>query len=464
MILSVTLGWVGELSAGVSKPLLFCGIAACLFVLLQLALLSAYAVTHWHQRQNLARARVDQRARDVDLVRTRHHTVRSNKPGWNGWRDLYVDRKIKECEGCHSFYFIPCDGKPLPDFQPGQYLTFSCPVPDADVPVIRCYSLSDAPGKDYYRCCIKKIPAPSERIPAGCASSHFNDHIQVGDVVSAKAPRGAFFLDCGSDVGKGSDMCKGSDTAKTSPVVLLAGGVGITPLLSMFNTIVEEGPMVEERPKVEKGRARETHLFLGVRNSRDHLFRDHLAPYRRGNRNARVYICYSRPLPADKLGRDYDFAGRVTVELLNQVLPSRNYDYYMCGPQGFMDALASGLERHAVPKRRIYREAFGIPKKLVRPHRRGAEDTAPTPDGPEIKFSRSGRTIHWDPSCDTLLDFAEAHEVPIESGCRAGNCGTCATAIKSGSVQYLNQPDEEPEKGMCLPCVCIPDGPVELDA
>ena len=446
MILSVTLGSVGELSASVSKPLLFCGIAACLFVLLQLALLSAYAVTHWHQRQNLARARVDQRARDVDLVRTRHHTVRSNKPGWNGWRDLYVDRKIKECDGCHSFYFIPCDGKPLPVFQPGQYLTFSCPVPNADMPVVRCYSLSDAPGKDYYRCCIKKIPAPSERIPAGCASSYFNDHIQVGDVVAAKAPRGAFRLD------------RGTDMDETRPVVLLAGGVGITPLLSMFNTIVEQSPIVEG------GRAREAHLFLGVRNSRDHLFRDHLAPFRRGNRNARVYIGYSRPLPDDKPGRDYDFAGRVTVDLLNQVLPARNYDYYMCGPQGFMDALATGLERKAVPKQRIHGEAFGVPKKLVRPHRRGAKETAPAPDGPTIKFSRSGRTIHWDPSCDTLLDFAEAHEVPIESGCRAGNCGTCATAIKSGSVQYPNQPDEEPEKGMCLPCVCIPDGPVELDA
>lgn len=454
MIVSVTLGWAGEPSAGVSKPLLLCGIAACLLVLLQLALLSAYAVVYRYQRQNLVRARLNQLAHDVDLARTRHHTVRSGKQGWNGWRNFYIDRKIKECDGCHSFYFVPCDGKQLPCFQPGQYLTFSLPLPDVEKPLVRCYSLSDAPGQDYFRCSIKKVLAPSEGIPAGRASNHFNDHIQVGDTVAAKAPRGGFHLDCGSDDDCGSRL----DMRRTEPVVLLAGGVGITPLLSMFNTIVEESRIVEE------GRARETHLFLGVRNSRDHLFRDHLEPFRRGNRNARVYICYSRPLPTDELGRDYDFAGRVTVELLEQVLPSHEYDYYMCGPQGFMDALATGLECQSVPKQRIHLEAFGVPKKLVRPHRRNAESTAPEPSGPAIKFVRSGRTVHWDPSCGTLLDFAEAHEVPIESGCRAGNCGTCATAIKSGSVQYSERPDDEPGEGMCLPCVCVPDGPIELDA
>lgn len=436
MIVLVTLGWVGDLSADVSKPLLLCGIATCLLVLLPLAWVSAQAVMHRQQRRHLVRARVQRLAHNVDLAGTRHHTRRSDKPGWNGWRSFCIDRKIKECEGCHSFYLVACDGKPLSYFQPGQYLTFSLPLPDADKPVVRCYSLSDAPGKDHYRCSIKKVPAPSEGIPAGRASGHFNDHIQVGDIVAVKAPRGSFCL----------------DLEKTEPVVLLAGGIGITPVLSMFNTIVAEG------------QERETHLFLGVRNSRDHLFRDHLEPFRRGNRNARVYISYSRPLPTDKLGRDYDFAGRISARLLEQVLPSHNYNYYLCGPQGFMDALVTGLERQTVPKQRIHTEAFGGPKKLVRPHRRVADGTAPAPGGPAIKFLRCGRTVPWDPACGTLLDFAAAHGVPIESGCRAGNCGTCVTAIKSGSVQYRAEPDEKPEKGMCLPCVCVPDGPVELDA
>ncbi len=435
MIVSVTLGWAGELSAGISKPLMTCGIAVCLFLLLQLTLLGAYAVLDLWRRRRLVSARLQQLARDVDLARTRHHIAHCSEQGWNGWRKFSIQRKIEECEGFHSFYFVPCDGRQLPPFQPGQYLTFSLALPDTDKPLVRCYSLSAAPGKDYYRCSIKKVASPGAGLPAGRASSLFNDVLQVGDIVAAKAPRGTFCLDMN----------------KAVPIVLLAGGIGITPFVSMLDAVVEEG------------QARETHLFFGVRNSSEHPFRDHLEPFRRGDQNVRVYIGYSQPLPDDKLDRDYDFSGRITVELLEQVLPCQTYDYYLCGPPAFLDTLAAGLARRGVPKHSIHFESFGSTKKLVKPHRRDADGNGGVSGEPAITFSRSRRTIHWDPAYGTLLDFAEANQVPIESGCRAGNCGTCVTAVISGKVRYPEPPDEEPEQGACLPCVCVPDGPVELD-
>jgi ferredoxin len=172
-------------------------------------------------------------------------------------------------------------------------------------------------------------------------------------------------------------------------------------------------------------------------------------------------------LPDDVLGRDYDFEGRVTVELLNRVLRTKEYDYFICGPTPFMNALENGLEQWGVPPQRIHLEAFGGPKPVTQPRRAAlaATGNANSRDiGAEIIFLASGRQLIWVPSYDNLLDLAEANGVAIESGCRAGNCGTCAIPVKSGTVIYPSPPDLEPEAGMCLPCVCLPAGPVELDA
>lgn len=437
MNLYILVGWANNLASdSVSKPLLTIGLAACVFVLFNALRGVATKISRSWKQRKAARRRIGTLAAEVDTARSRHFTKRSHEEGWSGLRKFTISRKEQECDGCHSFYFTPCDNKPLPSFHPGQYLMFNVNVPGEEKPIVRCYSLSDAPGKSYYRCTIKKVPPAKEGLPSGRSSSFFNDHIQVGDVVDVKSPRGKFYL----------------DLENPGPVVLLAGGVGITPVLSMMNTILEQ-----DQP-------RETHFFLGVRNSRDHLFRQYLEPFRgQRHRNVHVHVCYSRPLPEDDLGRDYDFEGRVTTELLSRVLPSNAYTYFMCGPIPFMDALESGLQDWGVPKEKINLEAFGGPK-LPKPKPQTEENGNGAPAGPEIKFASSGKQIAWDPAYESLLDIAEAHGIEVESGCRAGNCGTCALPVKSGTVEYPEPPDMEPEAGMCLPCVCVPTSPVELEA
>lgn len=436
MIVSVTIGWSGFVSHSISKPLLTIGLAACAFVLLNaLRALIAYTTRRWRNRK-AALSQIEMLAGQVDQVRSRHFKERSQQEGWNGIRKFYVSRKEKECDDCHSIYFTPCDGKSLPGFYPGQYLTFSLQIPGDDKPLVRCYSLSDSPGKPYYRCTIKKVPPRNEDLPPGRSSTYFNEVVQVGDIVDVKTPRGKFYL----------------DTNKPGPVVLLAGGVGITPVLSMLNTVLD------------LSQDREVHFFLAVRHGQQHMFREHLEPFRQPGRNIRVYVVYSSPGPDDVQGRDYDFKGRVNIDLLNQVLPSNNFDYFMCGPIPFMDSLEKGLQEWGVPEERIHLEAFGgPPKKVKKPVAVGDGNGAPAP-GPPVQFASSGKSIGWDAGYECLLDLAEANGISVESGCRAGNCGTCALAVKSGTVTYPEPPDMEPDIGMCLPCVCIPDGPLVLDA
>ena len=439
MIVPVTIGWAEFVTSSVSRPLLTIGLAACSFVLLNTLRAVGVYLLHRRRQRRRAMARIETLSQQVDKVQSRHFRVRTRDEGWNGIRKFYVSRKEIECDDCHSIYFTPCDGKALPSFYPGQYLTFSLSIPDQDKPLTRCYSLSDAPGKPYYRCTIKKVP-PAGDFPPGRSSAYFNDVVQVGDVIDVKSPRGKFCL----------------DPDKPGPIVLLAGGVGITPVLSMLNTVLD----------LEQDR--EVHFFLAVRNGRQHMFREYLEPFRHPGRNIRVSIVYSAPEPNDVQGRDYDFKGRLTIDLLNQVLPSNNFEYYMCGPSPFMESLREGLCASGVPEERVHWEAFGASRRTkaaVAPsvREKGGADNGSTYDS-SVRFSASGKEVHWDSEYTCLLDMAEANGVPVESGCRAGNCGTCALAVKSGTVKYLEPPDLAPYVGMCLPCVCIPDGAVVLDA
>ena len=442
MIESVALGWIGTAASLSSKPLMTIGLATCLFVCVNAAWMAIAAAIRSYRRRALAQARIKALSEEIDEIRRQHFTQRRDQQSWQGWRKFCVIRKVRECDGCHSFYFNACDGKPLASFHPGQYLTFSLPVPDEEKPLVRCYSLSDSPGKPYYRCTIKTVPPAGEGLPAGRASRLFNERIDVGDVVDVKPPRGKFWL----------------DIEKPGPVVLLAGGVGITPVLSMMNAILD------------RGFTRETHLFLGVRNSQHHLFRNHLEPFRQQRHGSvHVHVCYSRPLPDDVLGRDFDFEGRITVELLGHVLSSDDYDYFMCGPTPFMDSLKTGLEQQGVPRERIHREAFGGSTQTAKPRRswntsERADSCQEIRNEAPVTFSASGRQLLWDESYENLLDLAEANGIAVDSGCRAGSCGTCALPVKSGTVNYPSPPDLEPENGMCLPCVCTPLGPVVLDA
>jgi hypothetical protein len=357
---------------------------------------------------------------------------------WNGYRKFSVAKKINECEGVCAFYLKPHDGKSLPQFKPGQYLTFQLDIPGRDKPLVRCYSISDSPHhSDYYRVTIKKEKAPPDKpdLPPGAASCYFCDVVQEGDILDVKAPTGHFFL----------------DMAKTNPVVLIAGGVGVTPLLCMANAIAAGGSK------------RETWFFFGVRSKEEHIHKAELEKLAAENENIHLHVCYSRPGKDDIKGRDYQHEGRVSIELLKELLPSNNFEYYLCGNGAFMKSITEGLESWGVPEKDIHFEAFGpaTVKKKTAP---------PTPTETaflsklKVTFSRSGKTIRWEPTAGNLLDFARSQDVRIESGCCAGSCGSCVVAIKSGEVDYLKPPDAEPEKGTCLTCICRPKADLVLDA
>ncbi len=222
---------------------------------------------------------------------------------WNGYRKFSVSKKVEECEDTYSFYLKPHNGKPLPQFKPGQYLTFEVKFPNEPKPQVRCYSLSDGSiSDDHYRVTIKRF-IRNDGTP-GAISNHFADKVDVGDILDVKAPSGKFFL----------------DVEVERPVVLISGGIGITPMLAMARVLTHIGDK------------REIYFFFGCRNSVDHMFRDEVLELQEKNPNMRMHICYSRPLEGDVLGEAYNHHSRVSVDLMKEILPSSNYEYYLCGP------------------------------------------------------------------------------------------------------------------------------------
>ena len=199
----------------------------------------------------------------------------------------------------------------------------------------------------------------------------------------------------------------------------------------------------------------------GVRHALELIQAEALRRIARDHPNVRLKICVSDALPEEHAGRDFDHAGRVSVDLLKQLLPANHYVYYACGPGAFMESLTTGLATWGVPKADIRFETFG-PSTVKRPASAAAV-TLPAGTELTIAFGRAGKPISWDPNCATLLDLAERHGVPVASGCRAGNCGTCLTAIIEGEVDYVHPPGSPPEQGSCLVCIARPKTRLILD-
>ena len=411
------------------------------YVLLALVALQALLMVYARFRRLAA----ERRARELShrrlelMVQTamiQHQEAEQSKLVWNGYRKFTVAQKVCECEDVFSFYLKPHDGKPLPPFKPGQYLTFSLSLPGQSKPLVRCYSLSDCARTDHYRVTIKRALPPPDAPDGkpGLVSSYFCDAVKQGDILDVKAPGGHFYL----------------DLDKERPVVLISGGVGVTPMVSMLNAIVASGSK------------REVWFFFGARNRADHILKEYMEKMAAQHDNVRLHVCYSRPGPDDVLGRDYQHAGRVTVDLMKQLLPSNNYDYFLCGPGAFMKSITDDLAAWGVPDANVFFEAFG-PATVKK-----AAPKAPTHEVPtakiDVTFSRSGKTVPWRSEITSLLDLADESGVSIEAGCRAGNCGSCLVAIKSGGVEYVTTAGATPEDGSCLVCICKPKGNLVLDA
>ena len=354
---------------------------------------------------------------------------------WAGWRQFrvvgrqYEDAAQSQC----SFHLAPLDGKPLPPYKPGQFLTFRLtPDPAApDRPLVRCYSLSDQPDPARWRITVKRVPAPAGRadLPPGVGSGYLHDWVQAGDVLDVRAPAGGFWLD--------------PDPA--TPAVLIAGGIGITPMLSMAAWALSHQP----------GRA--VHLFYGVRDGAELAFGETLAAFARTHPAFHLHRAFSRPRPDDLPGRDFETEGRIDLALLKKSLPHGRHQFYICGPQTMLESLVPALLGWGVPAGDVHYEAFG-PASLPTPQAEVAGAPA------EVHFARSGRVLAWDGRAANLLDFAETHGIATESGCRAGSCGACETRLVSGEVAYTHPPDHDIAPGHCLLCLAKPVTALELEA
>ena len=369
--------------------------------------------------------------------------VRSDA-AWAGWREFRVAQRAFEdaARSQCSFYLQPVDGQPLPPFKPGQFLTFALDVPPrssegsaAARAIARCYSLSDRPEPTHYRVTIKRVPAPADHpdFAPGLSSNHFHDHVQVGDILRVKAPAGHFFIDPDPNV----------------PVVLIGGGIGITPMMSMLRWCMDQQPL------------RVVYLYYGLRNSGEHAFKTMLEGIAASHPALRLNVAYSRPGESDLQGRDYQHQGHVDVELLRRTLPQGRHQFYVCGPPAMMQTFVPALAEWGVPLADIHYEAFG-PASVKLPGVAGA--AVPAATTVEVRFQRSGRTLIWDGRDASLLDFAEQHGIEVESGCRSGGCGSCETRLLEGKVQYDHAPDHDVAPGHCLLCVGRPSSPLALEA
>jgi ferredoxin-NADP reductase len=358
------------------------------------------------------------------------------KSAWNGVRKFSVTQKVMECGDTYSFYLKPHDGKALPQFKPGQYLTFQLNVPGLGKPLVRCYSLSDCAKRTHYRVTIKRCPPAEGGHPPGVGSSYFCDHVKVGDILDVKAPNGHFFL----------------EMEKERPVVLISGGVGVTPMVSMANALLEAGS------------TREIWFFHGARNSSDHMFKNYMQLLA-DNKNVHVHVCYSKPSGSDAKGSDYHHERRVSVDLFKELLPSNNYEYFLCGPGAFMESITEDLRKWGVPDEWVHFEAFGPAsvRRAAKPEAKVAV-TFPPFGGLEVTFARSGKKVEWQGGGRSILELAEEARIKIDAGCRAGNCGSCLVAIKSGKVEYITAHGADVEEGSCLACICRPASALVIDA
>ena len=233
------------------------------------------------------------------------------------------------------------------------------------------------------------------------------------------------------------------------PVVLLSGGVGLTPMISMLNTIAETD------------RTRPVWFIHGTRNGREHALGEHVRGLARDNNAIHAHIRYSAPHANDVEGRNYDSQGFVDIELLKRLLPFDDYDFYLCGPPPFMKSLYCGLLGLDVSEARIHYEFFG-PAAVLK------DEAGPCSGAPErsaeeeltgelqVTFARSGMTAAWDPDCETILDLAEKQGLSPPYSCRSGICHTCISEVVEGDVEYLEEPLDTPGPDHVLICCARP--------
>jgi len=354
-------------------------------------------------------------------------------PAAPGFRPLAVTAIDRESADVLSLTLRSANGQPLPTALPGQYAVLRLQRAAGGPPLIRSYSLSGPASTERYRISVKIEPN-------GAAGAYLHEHVRVGDALDVSSPRGSFILEPGE-----------------RPVVLLSAGIGATPVLAMLHALAA---VRSTRPV----------LWLhGARDREHHPFAAEARGLARALPQGRSYVCYSRPGPGDRMGEDFDTTGHLSRSVFDEVHLPREADVYLCGPAYFMEAMKEALATVGVARERIHVEIFNGGESMT-PGVVGGATRAPhlprdgVGAGAQVSFARSGVAPRWNPSVyRSILELAEACDVPVRWSCRTGVCHNCESGLISGAVAYEPDPLDPPADGNLLICCSRPQGDVVID-
>jgi MOSC domain-containing protein YiiM/ferredoxin-NADP reductase len=351
---------------------------------------------------------------------------------WTGFRPLRVSAKRRESGSVTSLVLEPTDGRALAAALAGQFVVLRLrPTPDAP-PLVRSYSLSGGSSDASYRVSVKLNPG-------SVAGAYIRDGVEIGDILDATAPRGSFLLEPGG-----------------GPVILLSAGIGATPLLAMLHALA-----AAKSP-------REVWWIHGAHDGGEHPFAEEATVCLGALPHAHRHIRYSSPRAEDRLAVDFDAPGRIDASVLKELGVPRDGDFYMCGPSKFMADLAVGLAAWGIAADRVHSELFeagpaSTPGISAVPPKPPHMPAAAAGTGPLISFARSGLNVHWGQPFRSILELAEACDVPVRWACRTGVCHNCETALITGRVGYQPDPIEPPAEGNVLICCSQPESDLVID-
>ncbi len=390
------------------------------------------------------------------------------------FRDYTVLAKVPESQVITSLVLAPVSAGDVPAYRPGQHLIFRLDA--AGAKVLRHYSISGdpaAPGT--LRVSVKREPPPRDRpdLPPGVGSGHMHDRVQVGDTLTAAGPMGDFVL--AEESGR--------------PVLLLSGGVGLTPMMCMLHRLV-------------RASSRPVYFVHACENGEVHAFADEVAALARQRPGVHVHFCYREPTMQDRTQHRFHSTGLINREILQTLLPLDDYEVYLCGPPAFMQANWRLLRGLGMAADRIHYEFFGPATVLeadqdmsgraplvskgeidqaavpaaadhkIAPDTSVERDALASPgaesggDGSgaiQVKFGPSGIIVPWDDGCPSLLDLAEQAGLSPSYNCRAGLCNTCISTLVTGDVDYFEPPLDPPPEGKVLLCCSRPVGSVVIE-
>jgi ferredoxin-NADP reductase/MOSC domain-containing protein YiiM len=353
-------------------------------------------------------------------------------PAAPGFRPLAVRAIDQESADVLSLTMQSPAGQPLQTALPGQYVVLRLQPTAGGPSLFRSYSLSGPISTERYRISVKVEPN-------GAAGTYLHQHVRVGDALDVSSPRGSFILQSGE-----------------RPLVLLSAGIGATPLLAILHALAA---------------ARSTRQVLWLHGARDRQHHPFAAEVRRlmlALPHARSYVCYSSPGSRDKMGEDFDATGHLSRSVFDEVGVPREADVYLCGPTRFMAEMKEVLAKLGVESEQIHVEIFNGSESRT-PGVVGAAIRAPhlpkddANIGPLVSFARSGIAAHWKPSYQSILELAEACDVPVRWSCRTGVCHNCESGLVSGAVVYGPEPLDQPADGNVLVCCSQPSGDVVID-